>query len=70
MSDWESVLERTESLLQRLESYLPERAEHIIDWEKVVASRWRFYNERGFLQPVEMSDPIPVSYTHLRAHET
>ncbi len=60
MSDWESVLERTESLLQRLESYLPERAEHIIDWEKVVASRWRFYNERGFLQPVEMSDPIHI----------
>jgi len=60
VSDWESVLERTESLLQRLESYLPERAEHIIDWEKVVASRWRFYNERGFLQPVEMSDPIHI----------
>lgn len=60
MSDWESVLERTESLLQRLESYLPERAEHIIAWEKVVASRWRFYNERGFLQPVEMSDPIHI----------
>lgn len=60
MSDWKSILERAESLLQRLESFIPERAEHIIDWKKVVASRWRFYNERGFLQPVETIDPIHV----------
>ena len=60
MSDWGSVLERAESLLQRLESYLPERAQQVIDWKKIVVSRWRFYNDRGFIQPVEMFDPIHV----------
>ena len=60
MSDWGNVLERAESLLHRLESYLPERTNLAIDWKKVFASRWRFYNERGFLQAVEISDPIHV----------
>jgi predicted AAA+ superfamily ATPase len=60
VADWGNVLERAESLLQRLESFVPERADITIDWNKVFASRWRFYNERGFLQPVEISDPIHV----------
>lgn len=59
MSDWTKVLERAESLLERLESHLPVKLENP-DWKQIVACRWRCYGGRGFLQPVSIPDHIKV----------
>ena len=59
MSDWTKVLERAESLLERLESHLPVKLENP-DWKKIVACRWCCYGGRGFLQPVSIPDHIKV----------
>ena len=43
----------------------------VIEGEKVVSARADpGYLHRGFEKLMEYRTPIPVSYTHLRAHET
>ncbi|MBT5671660.1 MAG: ATP-binding protein [Betaproteobacteria bacterium] len=59
MTNLELVLERAESLLKRLELYLPIPPENP-DWKKVIACRWRRASGRGYLQPVTIPDTINI----------
>lgn len=59
MTNLELVLERAESLLKRLELYLPIPPENP-DWKKVIACRWRRASGRAYLQPVTIPDTINI----------
>ncbi len=60
MADLERLLDRTERLLERLESMLPAPPKPV-DWEASVAFRWRKSNGRGVLQPVAHPHRIRLS---------
>jgi predicted AAA+ superfamily ATPase len=50
-SKFESLIERVEQVLKRLEAALPE-IQSAPDWKKGLAFRWRKRGSAGFLQPV------------------
>jgi len=60
MSEFESLLARTEQLLVRLEALLPVRPKPV-DWRAGIAFRWRKSGGRGFLQPVAHLHQIRLS---------
>lgn len=57
MDHLDQFLNRAEALLGRLEALLPPAAPDV-DWNAVVAFRWRRRQGRGFLQPVPNLSPI------------
>lgn len=53
----ERLLTRFDTVLERLEAFLPP-APPLPDWQAAVAFRWRKTNQRGWLQPVKHPHPI------------
>ena len=56
----ESLIDRAEQLLARLEAVLP-TAPAAPDWESAIAFRWRTRNGKGWLQPVRHPHPIRLA---------
>lgn len=55
-----SFLQRADAVLQRLEPWLP--AERVtLDWQVVVAARWRREGRNGHLQPLRVSLDLSLS---------
>jgi len=50
-NDWKPVLDRLDTLLERLDRILP-AAEPAPDWKSATAFRWRKGPRGGYLQPV------------------
>ena len=64
MSQIESIINRAEALLARLETLLPVPAKEV-DWNASHAFRWRVSREgRGYLQPVKLVSAIRFDDLH------
>jgi len=60
VKDWESVLEKLDRILDRVEQMVPQKLESP-DWKKAIAYRWRRRSNGGFLQPVSSPHKIRLS---------
>ncbi len=69
-SDWQTLLERADGLLQRLEQWLPP-ANATPDWQQASAFRWRRKQQIGYFQPIKHPQQIRLDdLQHIEAQKS